>query len=276
MSEMQNKLYDTANEMPLIDIRDGMFSREDSFGGYDVRSVHEFLTRINKLVASDKNAVALELMDDYMDNIITVKDGGAYKNGEVCGFMDNIRYGLKASLGRKDAILSPIEESASELIGINSRFMPNTAENRQRAENEYAEMFSNLQHLDDYLEKVCDIFTSWHGYTGAYNYSSKLENKLDLDGRAYLMHDDTLMGTGKNGFAITDDGVFWIEIFERDVNHLSFDDLAREKVQYVSGGLKIHGKKVPFPCRSDDMHSLARLFNNIGERVKFLEENNRY
>ena len=60
MSEMQNKLYDTANEMPLIDIRDGMFSREDSFGGYDVRSVHEFLTRINKLVASNKNEAALE------------------------------------------------------------------------------------------------------------------------------------------------------------------------------------------------------------------------
>ena len=98
MSEMQNKLYDTANEMPLIDIRDGMFSREDGFGGYDVRSVHEFLTRINKLVASDKNEAALELMDDYMDNIITVKDGGAYKNGEVCGFMDNIRYGLKVRL----------------------------------------------------------------------------------------------------------------------------------------------------------------------------------
>ena len=83
MSEMQNKLYDTANEMPLIDIRDGMFGYEEGSGGYDVRSVHEFLTRINKLVASDKNEAALELMDDYMDNIITVKDSGAYKNGRL-------------------------------------------------------------------------------------------------------------------------------------------------------------------------------------------------
>ena len=108
---------------------------------------------------------------------------------------------------------------------------------RRQKENEYAEMLSDLQSFDDYLEKVCDIFTSWHGYTGAYNYSSKLENKLDLDGRAYLMHDDTLMGTGKNGFAITDDGVFWIEVFEHDVNHLSFDDLASEKVRYAPTSL---------------------------------------
>ena len=64
---------------------------------------------------------------------------------------------------------------------------------------------------------------------GNFSYSEKLIQTLQISCQdVYLTHDDTLMHTGKNGFAITEQGIYCKGLGD-PVTHTSFQELERAK-----------------------------------------------
>ncbi len=102
------------------------------------------------------------------------------------------------------------------------------------------------------IKKLCEFHISRFG-DGNYKATPVLLNGLnvDADAKVYLAHDDTIKKNGKNGFAITDKGIFCRQIFGKPV-FTSYDALARaDKITYDRGKTGTYAGEVPLTLFTD-------------------------
>lgn len=98
-----------------------------------------------------------------------------------------------------------------------------------------------------------------------------LQNENDAD--IYLAHDDTVFGTGKNGFAIAKSGLYCRRLGDRYTSHMSYREFARADRIYCSGS-EIFADGTPIAyftgASEDELQRLVRLYQSISTSVMSL------
>lgn len=81
--------------------------------------------------------------------------------------------------------------------------------------------------MDEYASERCKAFLK-RADQSSFASSGKILRGLAIpDGsEVYLIHDDTMFKTGKNGFAITNDGLYCREFAEKTINFVNWKGLA--------------------------------------------------
>ena len=76
------------------------------------------------------------------------------------------------------------------------------------------------------IKDICAEFIKCHG-SEEFKITEKLikEFKIPFGEKIYLAHDDTLRHTGKNGFVITENGIYGREIFDPTATFTSFSKM---------------------------------------------------
>lgn len=117
----------------------------------------------------------------------------------------------------------------------------------------------------DSIKTACESFMIMHDRSN-YEASYKLKNFFGiLDEDVYLGHDDTLFKSGKNGFAITENGIYCREMFGSYTNYVSFEELGNVENIYINGSeIYADGKIIAYITgSSDDKEDLKDLFEDI-------------
>lgn len=80
------------------------------------------------------------------------------------------------------------------------------------------------------IESICNEFLSCHEKKEFFS-PNKMMKYFDIpdDDKVYLAHDDTLFQTGKNGFIITDKGIYVRELVDKNMYFVSYEDFAKVK-----------------------------------------------
>ena len=87
----------------------------------------------------------------------------------------------------------------------------------------------------DIIKSQCEIYLMLHEETN-YDVTYKLKKGLGiLYEEVYLAHDDTLFKNGRNGFAITEEGIYCREFMGEYTNYVTFEELAKAKRIYIDG-----------------------------------------
>lgn len=131
-------------------------------------------------------------------------------------------------------------------------------------------------------KRFCDSFLATHdSHYFQRSMSDKLKRGLGIpqikDSEVYLAHDDTIFKTGKNGYAITKQGIYFRDMLKK-AECLSYKELA--EIDYIyrdfadDDGLMIHadGYVIPITIPNDDdvQKDLLNLFQNIAKAVQEL------
>lgn len=76
------------------------------------------------------------------------------------------------------------------------------------------------------IKILCEAFVAMHD-ASKFELSYTLKQTLDIEycNEIYLAHDDTLFRSGKNGFAITSDGIYCRQFMESYTSYISFNEL---------------------------------------------------
>ncbi|MGM9524516.1 MAG: SEL1-like repeat protein [Faecousia sp.] len=115
------------------------------------------------------------------------------------------------------------------------------------------------------IKTKCNLFLFGHDRS-KYDPTYKLKSTLGiLYEDVYLAHDDTLFKSGKNGFAITENGVYCRGFMESDVSFTSFEELAEADCIFVHGSdIFADGKQIAYFTGSDEeKNDLKNLFESI-------------
>ncbi|MBR3158980.1 MAG: hypothetical protein IKF14_07720 [Atopobiaceae bacterium] len=84
--------------------------------------------------------------------------------------------------------------------------------------------------LPVFARDVCAEFLDDHVGGSSFNSSRKILRGLDADGEEiYLIHDDTMFKTGKNGFAITRSGIYCREMGDKSAHFVSWEKFTQSK-----------------------------------------------
>ena len=121
------------------------------------------------------------------------------------------------------------------------------------------------------IEERCSDFV-WNNYDKFdYNdYKVVLEFNLN-DENVYLTHDDTLFKNGKNGFAITNRGIYCRGMFQSYNSFTSYKELSKVSFFYTSNGeiFSNTGDKVAYITGSkEEKWNLEKLFSDIRDYLK--------
>lgn len=122
----------------------------------------------------------------------------------------------------------------------------------------------------DSIKTACEVFVMTHD-ASQYDVSYKLKCTLGIEYQeVYLAHDDTIFKSGKNGFAITEEGIYCRELFGAYTNHVSFEELSRADSIYVSNSnIYADGEMIGYYSGSDSVRrDLKDLFEEIALYVQ--------
>ena len=85
------------------------------------------------------------------------------------------------------------------------------------------------------LDDLQCAFTSLEGFLKGSNEQSINVFACFDNEEVYLAHDDTLFKNGRNGFAITEEGIYCREFMGEYTNYVTFEELAKAKRIYIDG-----------------------------------------
>lgn len=109
---------------------------------------------------------------------------------------------------------------------------------------------SNLS-MVDFARQECDDFLK-HADEDEFEDTKKIRRGLELGGEeVFLIHDDTLFKSGKNGFAITEDGFVCKELLGDGLQRVSWSQLARDEPRRENG-TAFSGERAIIYFTSDD------------------------
>lgn len=123
---------------------------------------------------------------------------------------------------------------------------------------------------DDAVKVLCNKFLLSHN-ASLFQCSPKLKAALGIanmdDSDIYLARDDTVLKTGKNGFAITKDGIYCREMGAK-ATHISFEMLAcANKITKKLSGSICADKRV-IALSTESAKDLVQLFTDIAKAVR--------
>ncbi|TBL79092.1 tetratricopeptide repeat protein [Paenibacillus thalictri] len=116
------------------------------------------------------------------------------------------------------------------------------------------------------IKTSCEVFVMMHDES-KYDVSYKLKQTLNIEhcDEIYLAHDDTLFKSGKNGFAITSDGIYCREMMSSYTNHVSFYELNNaSNIYWRDSNVYADGNVLAYYTGSNsDKDDLVSIFEKI-------------
>ena len=138
-------------------------------------------------------------------------------------------------------------------------------------ETDGEEYYEDLPPYDEFTEEACSEFIRTVGDED-FQESDKLKATLGIDDyeRVFIMHDDTLFKSGKNGFAITDYGFYCREMAEPETNYFKWGDFAEASKPIIDGSyIKMDGVSVAYYTGSDaTREELKSLYRKLRKYAK--------
>jgi len=130
--------------------------------------------------------------------------------------------------------------------------------------------------LKDFAEEACQEFFEKVGYDG-FQQTDAIVKGLGIDDyeEVFLIHDDTIFNSGKNGFAITDCGFYCREMGEGEARYLRWGDFAECGKPYIDGSLiKTDDMSVAYYTGDsrvrDELCSLYRKFRKYAKKFDWV------
>lgn len=124
--------------------------------------------------------------------------------------------------------------------------------------------------MASYAAEVCEEFLENFDNGDRFKSSSKILDGLGVgDEEVYLIHDDTLFKSGKNGFAITEDGLYVRDLGE-DALFYDWATLAELDEPEADNGYIKCGDDVIcyFTCDNNVMPALQRLYRKLQKHAE--------
>ena len=126
--------------------------------------------------------------------------------------------------------------------------------------------------MDEYASERCKAFLK-RADQSSFASSGKILRGLTIpDGsEVYLIHDDTMFKTGKNGFAITRDGLYCREIIERSSHFISWKDLAEgDELELDDSYIRLDGMSVCYFTDDSDVlkDGLLKLYQKLHNHAR--------
>ena len=136
----------------------------------------------------------------------------------------------------------------------------------------YGETKTIMPETLDTIKAACESFIIMHD--GArFDATYKLKDNLNIlyCDEVYLGHDDTLFGSGKNGFAITSDGIYCRELMSSYISYVSYEELANSNNIYYNGSNVYADNKVLayITGSKSELEDVVSLFEEIKLFVSF-------
>lgn len=126
--------------------------------------------------------------------------------------------------------------------------------------------------MDDFACDACEAFLDETDEKSEFKSSPKIERGLGLNSgdEIYLIHDDTLFKSGKNGFAITQSGFYCREMFDSNARFISWETFARGGRPEVSDSYISQDETsiVYFTGNEDVRHELCDLCVRLWQHAK--------
>lgn len=202
-----------------------------------------------------------EIYDDFLQSKIDIK------NGEWCiSSKIRVRLGLFGIMRKAlDNINIDFKELNLEELGDN--------ENEIETDDTFSfEESPGYITQDTYsmIKDTCEMFLMYHS-PSKYDAHYKLKDSLGIMyEEIYLAHDDTLFKTGKNGFAITESGIYCRGLMESYTNYVSFEELSNAEEIYVKGSYVYADDEIIayFSGSESDREDLKELFEEIAIYVR--------
>ena len=116
-----------------------------------------------------------------------------------------------------------------------------------------------------FAAEVCEEFLENHDSSDHFNSSSKILDGLGVgDEEVYLIHDDTLFKSGKNGFAISEDGLYVRDLGE-DALFYDWDTFADLDEPEADNGYIKCGEDIVcyFTCDNEVLHALKKVYKKL-------------
>jgi hypothetical protein len=125
--------------------------------------------------------------------------------------------------------------------------------------------------MADYAAKVCADFIEEVGEGGSFRDTNKIRRGLEIrDGEdVYLIHDDTLLKSGKDGFAITDCGLHCRDMAEAPI-FVAWESFAKADSPRQDGSHILSGKKLIcyFTDDANLMPDLLSIYKKLHKHAK--------
>lgn len=126
--------------------------------------------------------------------------------------------------------------------------------------------------MDEYASERCKAFLK-RADQSSFASSGKILRGLAIpDGsEVYLIHDDTMFKTGKNGFAITNDGLYCREFAEKTINFVNWKGLAEcEELTCEDCYIRVDGISVCYFTDDSDVlkDGLLKLYQKLHNHAR--------
>lgn len=155
-----------------------------------------------------------------------------------------------------------LDDEEMEALGLGGRNEEYEDDADYEADEEYAGM-DLLEIVDAECEDLlCRVDR------GNFETSRKIENGLgiDSDEQIYLIHDDTIFKSGKNGFAITSAGLYCREMGDGRAHFMSWEDFAntRYAAEIDDSYIRVDGTSIAYYTDGeDDREQLENLYQRL-------------
>jgi len=139
--------------------------------------------------------------------------------------------------------------------------------------DEYEEYYYQWDSMAHFAADACSEFLDEVG-DDSFVVSNKIYDGLgiDEDEEVYLIHDDSMLGRGKNGFAITEHGLLCREMGESSVMFFDWDTFAQYDQPYADGAyIAVNGVNICYYTDDSDLiPNLLGLYDMLHEASQYL------
>lgn len=134
------------------------------------------------------------------------------------------------------------------------------------------EYYEDLQSVEDFAREACDDFLSTITDDDDFKCTDKILNGLSIgdDDEVFLIHDDTLFKSGKNGFAITDYGFYCRDMGEGEAHFLYWSEFAdSSKPEISDSNIVVDGLTIAYYTGNGDVRDrLCSLYRKLRKHAR--------
>ena len=132
--------------------------------------------------------------------------------------------------------------------------------------------YEDLQPYEEFTREACEEFLKAVD-SDEFKCTSKIVRGLGVDDRKeeiFLIHDDTLLGSGKNGFAITDYGFYCREMGDPEAHFVAWGEFAECEKPYIDDSLIVaDGVSLAYYTGNSDVRDeLKSLYRKLRKHAK--------
>ena len=143
------------------------------------------------------------------------------------------------------------------------------------ASDENEEYYNQWESMAEFAQAACSDFLDEHG-DDRFSVTGKIYGGLgvDDDEEIFIIHDDTMFGSGKNGFAITENGLYCREMGEPAGIFLDWASFAQYDKPYVADCyVLVNDVRVCYYTNDNDfLPYLQGLYDQLQEAAQYLTD----